>query len=169
MGQSTGGPSKHVTAGFIQSSAVVFAITGAAKVWSVFGGMRVLAATEPLTGLTFGRLLLVAGIVELMAAALCVMHGSALLRVCVVSWLAGSFAVYRIGLWTLGWHGPCPCLGNLTDALHISPATADNLMKGVLAYLLVGSYWLLWREWKNKTWAPLPSPRGGESVLSTSA
>jgi len=48
----------------------------------------------------------------------------------------------------MGWHRPCGCLGNLTDLdlLGISPHTADTIMKLVLAYLLVGSYWLLWRS-----------------------
>jgi len=42
---------------------------------------------------------------------------------------------------------PCLCLGNLTTAIHVSPHTADNVMKGVLAYLLIGSYGILLHEW----------------------
>ena len=57
----------------------------------------------------------------------------------------------RFGLWWMGWHKPCNCLGNLTDALHLSPQTADNIMKVVLAYLLIGSYGLLfWGWWRRK-------------------
>ena len=50
---------------------------------------------------------------------------------------------YRIGLWWIGWQKPCSCLGNLTDALHISPQVADNVMKGLLAFMLIGSVSLL--------------------------
>jgi len=53
--------------------------------------------------------------------------------------LATNFVVYRVGLWWIGWHRPCGCLGNLTDLLGISPHTADTIMKLVLAYLLAGT------------------------------
>ena len=38
-------------------------------------------------------------------------------------------------------------MGNLTDALHLEPEVADNLMKVILAYLLLGSYSLLVWQW----------------------
>jgi hypothetical protein len=41
---------------------------------------------------------------------------------------------------TLAIAKPCKCLGNLTDAIHIPPQTAESVMKITLAYLLVGSY-----------------------------
>jgi len=67
--------------------------------------------------------------------------------------------VYRLGLWWMHWHRPCSCLGNLTDALHISPQVADNVMKVLLAYLLIGSYGLLiWKRWlERKTVAVIAS------------
>jgi hypothetical protein len=46
-----------------------------------------------------------------------------------------------------GLEEPCNCLGNLTDPLHISPQLADNIMKVVLSYPLIGSYRLLFWEW----------------------
>ena len=49
----------------------------------------------------------------------------------------------------MGWHKPCGCLGNLTDALGISPETADTVAKVLLAYLLIGSYALLVWEWRK--------------------
>ena len=60
-----------------------------------------------------------------------------------IAGLSTLFAVYRIGLWSLGWHRPCSCLGNLTDALHLSPVIVDNVMKVLLAYLMIGSYSIL--------------------------
>jgi hypothetical protein len=58
--------------------------------------------------------------------------------------------MYRLGLWWMDWKKPCSCLGNLTDALHISPQTADNITKVLLAYLLIGSYGLLLWQWKQR-------------------
>jgi hypothetical protein len=45
--------------------------------------------------------------------------------------------------------------------LHLSDQAADNIMKVVLAYLLVGSYGLLFREWRRGrvvSAAPAASP-----------
>ena len=67
-----------------------------------------------------------------------------------VVWLATSFLVYRIGLVWVGYKKPCPCLGNLTDALHIPPQTADTAMKIILAYLLIGSYATLFWLWRQR-------------------
>jgi hypothetical protein len=50
-------------------------------------------------------------------------------------------------------------MGNLTDLLHLSPRAADNIMKGVLAFLLVGSYGILLQEWRqHQAQAPPPAP-----------
>jgi hypothetical protein len=40
-------------------------------------------------------------------------------------------------------------LGSLTSALHLSEKAADNIMKVVLAYLLIGSYGLLLWQWRR--------------------
>jgi hypothetical protein len=39
-------------------------------------------------------------------------------------------------------------MGSLAGALHLSDQAADNIMKGVLAYLLIGSYALLFAQWR---------------------
>ena len=52
----------------------------------------------------------------------------------------------------------CDVLGNLTDALHISPQTADTAMKIILGYLLVGSYGLLFWLWRQNRRVPTASP-----------
>jgi hypothetical protein len=41
-------------------------------------------------------------------------------------------------------------MGSLTDLLHISPRLADNIMKGVLACLLMGSYGILLWQWRQR-------------------
>jgi hypothetical protein len=50
----------------------------------------------------------------------------------------------------------CPCLGNLTDALHITPQTADTAMKIILTYLLIGSYASLFWLWRQRN-KPAPT------------
>jgi hypothetical protein len=42
-------------------------------------------------------------------------------------------------------------MGSLTEALHLSPEAADNIMKVVLAYLLAGSCSLLIWQWRQNS------------------
>lgn len=122
--------------------------------WGGFGSTRLLAMTDPLTGVSFHRLLPVVGVAEVVFAGFCVFGKNQRLTVLLVAWLATIFMVYRMCLWWLGWQCPCGCLGSLARVLHLSEHTADNLMQGVLAYLLLGSYgWLLW-QWRQGRGGP---------------
>ena len=93
---------------------------------------------------------MIVGVVELVIAVNSFFSRRYILSAGLVAWLATNFVVYRIGLGWIDWEMPCNCLGNLTDALHVSPQLADNIMKGVLAYLLIGSYGLLFWEWRSQ-------------------
>lgn len=141
---------------FMPSAGAVLAATGLAKVWSAFGPTKLLAVADPITGLQFGHLMLAVGLVELVIAGLCLFSKAQRMSLALVAWLAANFVVYRLGLWWMGWHKPCGCLGNLTDALHLSPQAADNLMKVLLAYLLLGSCGLLFWQWRLGRQARLP-------------
>ena len=135
---------------FILSSGAILAITGIAKVWSGLGNSKFLAVIDPIFGIKFGQLMLVVGAAEIVIAAICFFSKRQTLALGLVAWMSTNFVIYRLGLWWIDWHRPCSCLGNLTDALHISPQTADNIMKVLLAYLLIGSYGLLIWQWKLK-------------------
>jgi hypothetical protein len=137
-----------VCVGFIPSAAAILAITGGAKVWTAFAPTKVLAVADPITGISFGHLILAVGVVELVIASICLFAKSHTLKLGLIAWLATNFVVYRLGLWWIGWKKPCSCLGNLSDALHLKPEVADNIMKVILAYLLLGSYGLLIWQWR---------------------
>lgn len=127
---------------------MVLGATGLAKVFSATGSAHALETTEPLTGISFRLLLLLVGLGELLIAFFCLFtlrRRSSLLAVACIS---TNFLVYRAGLWLIGWHRPCSCIGGLADMLHLSPLAADNIMKGVLVYLLVGSCLLLVLQWR---------------------
>ena len=69
--------------------------------------------------------------------------------------MSTNFLVYRLGLWFIGWHHPCGCMGSLAGMLHLSDNAADIIMKGVLAYLLIGSYAiLLWERRRRRVGSP---------------
>ena len=128
---------------FVLSAGAILAITGIAKVWSGLGSSKFLAVVDPIIGIKFGSLMLAVGVAEIVIALVCFFSKRQTLALSLVAWMSTNFAVYRLGLWWMDWKKPCSCLGNLTDALHISPQTADNIMKVLLAYLLIGSYGLL--------------------------
>ena len=148
---------------FTLTAGVILAITGIAKVWSGLGSSKFLAVVDPIIGIKFGFLMLAVGVAEIVIAAVCFFSKRQTLALGLVAWMSTNFVVYRLGLWWMDWHRPCSCLGNLTDALHISPQTADNIMKVLLAYMLIGSYGLLIWQWKrslpsrNSAATPMPN------------
>jgi hypothetical protein len=135
---------------FLLSAGVMLAITGVGKIWAQFGTVVALTVVDPILGIQFKHLLLAAGMAELAIATVCFLSKANRLATVLVVWLATSFVVYRLGLWWIGWHKPCSCMGSLTDTLHISPMVADNIMKVVLAYLLIGSYATLFWFWRQR-------------------
>jgi len=147
MGQQTG---QCFSKWFVNTAGVIFAITGIAKVWSGVGSSKFLAVVDPIIGIKFGQLMLLVGLAEIVIALVCFFSKRQTLAVGLVAWMSTNFVVYRYGLWWINWKKPCSCLGNLTDALHISPQTADNIMKVLLAYLLIGSYGFLICRWRKE-------------------
>jgi len=135
---------------FLLSAGSVLATTGIAKVWSGLGNSKFLAVIDPIFGIKFGQLMLVVGAAEIVIAAICFFSKRQTLALGLVAWMSTNFVVYRLGLWWMDWKKPCSCLGNLTDAIHVSPQVADNIMKVLLAYLLIGSYGLLILRWKQR-------------------
>ena len=140
---------RTLTEWFVLTAGVILAVTGLAKVWSGLGDSRFLAVVDPILGIKFGPLMLAVGMAEIAVALVCVLSKRQTLALGLVAWVTTNFLVYRLGLWWMGWHRPCNCLANLTDALHISPQAADNIMKVILAYLLIGSCWLLIWGWRS--------------------
>jgi hypothetical protein len=114
------------------TAGVILFITGAAKVWSAFGTVRILNYPDPVFEVSFGHLMFIVGIIELIISGLCLSNKCSRLATILVAYISTSFLVYRTGLRLADWRRPCRCLGNLTDALHISPKTAiqTRLNKG---------------------------------------
>lgn len=143
---------KSVGNWFNLSAGVILFITGVGKLWSALGNALILEHIDPILNLQFAHLMVAAGVVELIVAIICFFSRLQMLASSLIAWLATSFLVYRMGLWWIGWHRPCACLGNFADALHISPQVVDMAMKIILAYLVVGSYgsiFWLWRQRKK--------------------
>ena len=146
---------------FFYSVAILLLITAAAKLISSGGYGKILLSVDPVTGFQIRYLLRIIGGIEIVVALVCLFSKQIWFRAGLSAWLGTCFLGYRLGLIFIGYHKPCSCLGNLTDALHISPQTADTAMKIILAYLLIGSYSILfwlWRQ-KRKTLSAMDSPK----------
>jgi hypothetical protein len=146
---------------FALTSGAILAITGVAKIWTGLGNSKFLTVVDPVLGIKFGQLMLMVGIAEIAIALVCFFSKRQTLALALVAWMSTNFVVYRLGLWWMDWKAPCGCLGNLTDALGIAPQTADNIMKVLLAYMLIGSYGLLMWQWRN---ARGRKPEGGGRI-----
>jgi hypothetical protein len=142
---------------FVYSAGVLLAITAIAKLIGSEGSARILQNSDPILAISFRHIFWIVGTLELSVALVCFFGKRVGLKAYLVAWLATGFLVYRFGLMLVGYHKPCSCLGNLTDALHIPPPMADTAMKIILAYLLIGSYatlFWLWRQRKKSAPAP---------------
>ena len=135
---------------FLKVAGGALAVTGLAKAVSAIGAAHALDTADPLIGLPFRQLLLLVGLSELLIAFFCLFTDKHRVSVRAIAWISTNFLVYRLGLWCIGWHRPCGCMGSLAGALHLSDQAADNIMKGVLAFLLLGSYAILWLEWRQR-------------------
>jgi len=145
---------------FLYLAGVLLLVTAVAKLASSAGQARILLERDPVTGFQFRALFRVVGGIEAAVALPCFFSKRIWFPAGLVAWLATSLAAYRFNLWQIGWHKPCSCLGNFTDALHIPPQTADTAMKIILAYMLIGSYatlFRLWRQRKKSVHAPTPA------------
>jgi hypothetical protein len=136
---------------FLYSACFLLLTTALAKLISSLGKSHILALPDPIFIIPFRWMFCIGGIVEMAVAYVCFFSKNIGLRAALVAVLSTNFVLYRLGLWLVGWHRPCPCLGSLTDALRISSQNADAIMKIILAYLLFGSYTILFWRWQQKS------------------
>jgi len=135
---------------FMISVVVLLLTTALAKLTSVSGSDGYLYIKDPLIGIPFRYLPLMAAVMEIIVAWLCVFGKSQLLKAACIGWLGGNLVIYRAGLWLIGYVRPCRCLGNLTTAIHLNPHTADVMIKVILAYLVAGSSLVLLSIWLRR-------------------
>ena len=139
---------------FLRFAGMLLILTATAKLISSFGSSGILETSDPVLKIRFRFLLWGVGGLEVVVGLICLLGNKSRLQAGLVAWLSSMFLVYRFGLLWIGYQRPCPCLGNLTDALHLPVQAADTAMKIILAYLLIGSYGIRLRQWwKHRTLA----------------
>jgi hypothetical protein len=145
---------------FLSSAGVLLIFTAIAKFISANGSAAILQNSDPILSIHFRHVLWIIGTFELVAALVCFLSKRLFLKAGLIASVATNFLLYRLGLVWIGYHKRCPCLGNLTDALHIPPQTADTAMKIILAYLLIGSYATLFWLWRQRKKLPATASPG---------
>lgn len=133
---------------FIVSVGVLLLVTGSAKLLSVvIGEVPLLEVTDPIFGIPFRYEFALVGAIELLVAFMCFLRTRTTMQAGLITWLGTVLAIYRLGVWFIGWRLPCSCLGLFSESLHVSPRDTDFLMKTLLTYMLIGGYssffWLL--------------------------
>jgi hypothetical protein len=98
---------------FLKVAGSALGLTGLAKAFSAIGSAHALDAADPLIGIPFRQLLLLVALVELFVAFFCLFTDKRQFSLLAVAWLSTNFLVYRLGLWLIGWHHPCACMGSL--------------------------------------------------------
>jgi len=134
---------------YLASAVAILSVTAAAKGWSITGHAPILSHSEPVFGLSNRILLESVAVIEAAIVLFIVFGKSTLTKLALLTWLSGCFILYRIGMNTLAPGKPCHCLGTLTDRLPFQSETIDMMLKGVVAYLLVGSIFFLIRVWRQ--------------------
>lgn len=153
---------------FFYSAGIVLLVTACAKLGSSMGRATFLEMPDPLTLINFRWLFRIVGLLEVVVGLLCLFNIRDLGKACAVASVATTFTAYRMNLMWLGYHRPCHCLGNLTDALNISPKAADTGMKVILGYLLLGSYATLFWLWKRSLRSSIARPTSSGAGKSAS-
>lgn len=131
---------KKLTRLFIFSAGAILMATALAKFVSSSGSAPILEAQDPVLPIPIRYLFALVGAVETGVVGACFLSKRRWIPTALVAWLSTGFVLYRLGLVWVGYHGHCPCLGNVTDALHLSPFVVDWTMRFIVLYLLAGSY-----------------------------
>lgn len=130
---------------FFLTSAALLAVTSAAKLVSATGNARILSTAEPLSGMLFRQVFVLAGICELAVLISLFALRTVKIKALSLAWLSSCLLAYRFCLVVGGYHTPCPCLGGLTDKLHVPSSIADNFLLASLFYMLCGSLIIIFR------------------------
>jgi DNA-directed RNA polymerase subunit RPC12/RpoP/predicted RNA-binding Zn-ribbon protein involved in translation (DUF1610 family) len=136
----------QTTARNVKWPVVVMLAIGGILAFNAFAGIigilaksRLLDMPDPLFGVPSRYILLLVFAVQLLVASLCLFTNRRTLSLGFAAWLAINLLVYRIGLWTMGWHHPYGWLHGLMNSLNTSPFRADIAFFITIGLLIFGS------------------------------
>ena len=128
---------------FISSAIVILLLSAVAKFVSATGTARILSQRDPLIGLSYRRVLLFGAAIESVTVVALLATRVRSRQLATLAWLSLLFAAYRVGSALIGAPRLCPCLGTISEALHLPAVIVNRTMSGVFLYLIIGSFALL--------------------------
>lgn len=134
---------------FIYSAGAILLAAALERFLVAAGQLPVLALPEPVLSIPLRYAVLLVGGFELVVALICLFGRQTGLQLGWLSWMATNYAVYRIGLLTMGIHQQGTCIGSLTDPLRLARGTIGFTIGLVPVYLLLGSYAALFWFWRQ--------------------
>lgn len=126
---------------FLSSIAMLLLVTGLLKLYSAGGAARILDQPDPLLLLSVRNVLVGSALLEVAVAVYLLVATHARHSLFLVLWLGISFLLYHLLLIIIEPGNPCPCLGSVAQLL--SPAAATWIPRFIIAYMIIGSAWLL--------------------------
>jgi hypothetical protein len=130
---------------FVLAAGAILVFMGGSQILGGLANVQLLEMSDPIFGLPFRDLMLFLGAAELLIAFPCLFTNKRTLSLSLVAWLSANFIVYRIGLWSMGWHHSC---GFLIAPLGLSLASTDIVFSLSSIFLFVGSVMILWSDYK---------------------
>lgn len=132
---------------FERSVAFILLCTAVFKILAAFGPERLLGqANGLLPFFTYRTLILCAVACEVAVALLICIANNQVVKIRSIFSLSWMFFGYQVALWYFQVNEPCKCLGNLGSWMHLSNSTVVSLTRIILAYMLLGSSYFLFRR-----------------------
>lgn len=116
----------------------ILLFVGISNVMCVIQNSQMLGISDPILGIPFRVIFFAVGLIELALAWLCLFTEKKNFVLWFSGWLVLNFFVYRIGLWTMGWHHPYGWVQGLMNSLNTSPFKADIASFAATGLLILG-------------------------------
>jgi hypothetical protein len=128
---------------FIYSAGAILLMAALERFLIAAGDVQVLGMPDPALGIPLRYAVLIAGVLELTAALICLFGKQVGLQIGWLAWTSTNFIVFRIGLLSMHCHPQATCIGSLTDPLRLSRGITGIVLQIIPACLCFGSYALL--------------------------
>ena len=132
---------------FIRSSGSMLLVAALERFLIAADNAQVLSLPEPLLGIPLRYAVILAGVMELAAAAICLFGRDRRMQLMWLAWLGTNFVAFWIGLAVMHCHVQGTCLGSLTDPLRLSRGATGFVVGLFPWYLALGAYAALVRLW----------------------
>jgi hypothetical protein len=99
----------------VRFTGLLLLVAALSKTVTLYQDPKVLSAVDPLTGVEYGLLLVLAIVAEVFLGITAIRAPLNLIAIYGIGWLGAGLASYRLLRWAVGITAPCRCLGHFLD------------------------------------------------------